>query len=397
VTPRPHVLFVDDEPRILGGLRRMLRSRRDRWDMSFVDNGEAALAVLRAQPCDVIVSDFRMPGMNGAQLLELVRRDHPGTARVILSGQTNENSMLSIMVLAHEFLTKPSTPELLVATVDRLISVRPASRGTGPQPAVVGFESLPSAPHTLIELVAALDADDASAQSIGSIIEQDPATTAKVLHLVNSSAYSKGRTISNVGQAVALLGMHTVRGLVLMHDLVLVFDETGALPVDWINRLTGHSIETSHLCRLLAAGSDWASHAFTAGLLHEVGQLALASSQPAAFAGALASWPETGLRLSAAEVAAIGISHLQVGADLLNFWGLPGPVIEAAAAHELPDDLSGPLDVSSAVSLAHRIVESELGPVCGADPDPAPVDESHLDAAATDAISRWRRQQAHRR
>ena len=122
VTARPHVLFVDDEPMILGGLRRMLRTSRDRWDMSFVDGGEAALAVLRERPCDVIVSDFRMPGMNGAQLLELVRRDHPGTARVILSGQTHEDSMLSIMVLAHEFLTKPSTPEQLVD--DR----RPADR-----------------------------------------------------------------------------------------------------------------------------------------------------------------------------------------------------------------------------------------------------------------------------
>jgi HD-like signal output (HDOD) protein/ActR/RegA family two-component response regulator len=397
VTARPHVLFVDDEPMILGALRRMLRTSRDRWDMSFVDGGEAALAVLRDRPCDVIVSDFRMPGMNGAQLLELVRRDHPGTARVILSGQTHEDSMLSLMVLAHEILTKPSTREQLVATVDRLIDVRPAARGTGPEPAVVSFESLPSPPNALIELVAALDSDEASAQSIGSIIEQDPATAAKVLHLVNSSAYSKGRTVSNVGQAVALLGMHAVRGLVLMHDLVHVFDVTGALPVDWINRLTTHSIETSHVCRLLAAGADWEGQAFTAGLLHEVGQLALASSQPPAFAGAVSTWAESGLPLADAEVAAIGLSHVRVGADLLNFWGLPATVVEAAAAHDLPGDPRTGLDVSSAVALAHRIVEAELGPVCGASRDSPPVDESQLDAAAADAVSRWRRQQGYRR
>jgi HD-like signal output (HDOD) protein/CheY-like chemotaxis protein len=394
---RPHVLFVDDEPMILGGLRRMLRSSRDRWDMSFVDSGEAALAVLRERPCDVLVSDFRMPGMNGARLLELVRRDHPGTARVILSGQTDEDSTLSIMMLAHEFLTKPSTPEQLVAMVDRLITVRAASHGSGPEPALVNFESLPSPPNALIELVAALDRDDASAQSVGSIIEQDPATAAKVLHLVNSSAYSKGRTISNVSQAVALLGMHAVRGLVLMHDLVHVFDVTGGLPADWIDRLTTHSIETSHVCRLLASGTDLENQAFTAGLLHEVGQLALASSQPAAFAGAVASWQESGVALSAAEHAAVGISHVQVGADLLNFWGLPAPVVAAAAAHELPGDPSARLDVPAAVSLAHRIVESELGPVCGAGPDTPPADESRLDAAVADAVSQWRRQQAHRR
>jgi HD-like signal output (HDOD) protein/ActR/RegA family two-component response regulator len=404
VIPRPHVVFVDDEPLILGALRRMLRTNRDLWDMSFVDSGEAALALIRDRPCDVIVSDFRMPGMNGAQLLEHVRREHPGTARVILSGQTNEDSMLSIMVLAHEFLTKPSTPEQLLATVDRLISVRPSSRGAGPLPAVVDFESLPSAPHVLVELVAALDAEDACAQSISSIIEQDPATAAKVLHLVNSSAYTTGRAVSNVGQAVALLGMETVRGLVLMHDLVHVFDVTGALPLDWIDRLTEHSIEASHLCRLLAADTDWESHAFTAGLLHEVGQLALASSQPSAFAEAVTLWlgsagdqADDPLPLSAAEAVSIGISHVQVGADLLNFWGLPAVVVQAAAAHDGIGDPTHRLDVSSAVSLAHLIVESELGPVCGRNRVASPVDESRLDAAATDAVSRWRRQLSRRR
>jgi HD-like signal output (HDOD) protein len=261
----------------------------------------------------------------------------------------------------------------------------------------VRFESLPSPPNALIELVAALDCDDASAQSVGSIIEQDPATAAKVLHLVNSSAYSKGRTISNVGQAVALLGMPAVRGLVLMHDLVHVFDVTGGLPADWIDRLTTHSIETSHVCRLLTSGTGLENQAFTAGLLHEVGQLALASSQPAAFAGAVASWQESGVALSAAEDAAIGISHVRVGADLLNFWGLPAPVVAAAGAHDLPGDPSIRLDVCTAVSLAHLIVESELGPVCGAGHDAPPADESRLDAATADAVSQWRRQQARRR
>jgi HD-like signal output (HDOD) protein len=181
-----------------------------------------------------------------------------------------------------------------------------------------------------------------------------------------------------------------------MHDLVHVFDGTGALSVDWINRLTEHSIETSHVCRLLASGTGWESHAFTAGLLHEVGQLALASSQPSAFAATLAQWQESGLSLADAEIASAGVSHVQIGADLLNFWGLPAEVIEAAAAHEGSGEPPTRLDVSSAVSLAHLIVESELGPVCGPDRDPSPVDESLLSAAAADGVSQWRRRQQSR-
>lgn len=401
VTERPHILFVDDEPRILSGLRRMLRTYRDRWDMSFAEGSEIALETLRERPCDVIVSDYRMPGMNGAQLLERVRLEYPGTARVILSGQTNEDNLLSIMVLAHEFLTKPSSPEQVVATVERLIDVR-TSTGTGPRPDRADVQSLPSPPHTLIELTQALDSDDASAHSVGSIIEQDPAATAKVLQLVNSSAYTVGRKVSDVGQAVALLGLHTVRGLVLMHDLIRTFDVAGGLSAEWMEGLTVHSVETSRLCRMFAKGTSWESNAFTAGLLHEVGQLVIASMRPVEFGRALASWREIETEsaepafLCVTESAIIGFSHIDAGASLLRFWGLPDPVIKAVAGHAATERPGAVVDAASAVALAHLVVEAELGPVCG----PAgaiPLDEDQLDEQAREAVTRWRREQSRRR
>ncbi|GGQ73150.1 HDOD domain-containing protein [Couchioplanes azureus] len=389
---RPHVLFVDDEPRILGGLRRMLRTHRDRWDMSFAEGGEAALAALRERPCDVIVSDYRMPGMNGAQLLERVRTEYPGTARVILSGQTNEDNLLSIMVLAHEFLTKPSSPEQLVATVERLIDVR--TGGPGADRAVL--QSLPSPPDTLVRLIEALDGDEASAQAVGSVIEEDPAATAKVLQLVNSSAYTVGRKVSNVGQAVSLLGLPTVRGLICMHDLIRTFDVSGEIPVEWIEALTLHSVETSRLCRLLAEGTEWENNAFTAGLLHEVGQLVLASLQPEAFARALWQWrdpdpePEPTF-LCAVESAVLGSTHVDAGAGLLRFWGLPDAVIEAVAGHATTAQPEAATDACRTVVLAHLVVEADLAPVCGL-AGPVALDESRLDPHSREAITRWRRQ-----
>jgi HD-like signal output (HDOD) protein/FixJ family two-component response regulator len=401
VGQRPHILFVDDEPRILGGLRRMLRSHREHWDMSFAEGAEAALATLRERPCDVIVSDYRMPGMNGAQLLERVRLDYPATARVILSGQTSEDSVLSIMVLAHDFLTKPSSPEQLVATVERLIDVR-APDGTGRRPDRADVQSLPSPPHTLAELIAALERDDVSAGSVGRVIEQDPAATAKVLQLVNSSAYTVGRKISDVGQAVALLGLPTVRGLVLVHDLIRTFDVAGDLPPEWLNRLTLHSVETSRLCRMFAHGTDWESHAFTAGLLHEVGQLILASMRPQEFARALTLWRESDTEpvdsafLCVMESAVIGFSHIDAGTDLLRFWGLPQPVIEAVAGHATTAPPTVVTDAPSAVVLGHLVVEAELGAVCG----PAgsqPLDESQFDKQVGEVIIRWRQERSRRR
>ena len=91
---KSRVLFVDDETAVLDGLRRMLRDLRGEWDMTFADSGEKALELMRDKPFDVVVSDMRMPGMDGATLLSEVRRRQPGAVRIILSGYAETESVL---------------------------------------------------------------------------------------------------------------------------------------------------------------------------------------------------------------------------------------------------------------------------------------------------------------
>jgi HD-like signal output (HDOD) protein len=392
LTRRPHILFVDDETRILGGLRRMLRAHRDRWDMAFAESGEDALAIMRSTPCDVIVSDYRMPGMDGVELLQHVRDDYPGTARVILSGQTNEDSLLKSFVLAHVFLNKPSGEDEIVETIERLIEVRETAADEEVRRDVAFIESLPSPPNTLYEMIEALDSEDASARSVAEVVEKDPAAAAKVLHLVNSSAYALGRHVGNIAQAVALLGLNTVRGLVLMHDLIRTFDAVGSVPAEWIERTTVHSVETSRLARQFAAGTPWEHDAFTAGLLHDVGQLVLASSRPVAWAEVIETWQRDDGSLSAAELAAFGVSHIDIGTHLLGLWGLPDQVIEAVSGHATTERLTAVTDISTAVALARAVVEAELGPVCGGSDILGALDEQELAAPVQGSINRWRRE-----
>ena len=85
LTRKPSVVFVDDDQRILDGLRRSLRTRRQEWDLHFCTSGRQALQQLADAPCDVVVSDMRMPGMDGAELLSHVSRVAPGALRVLLS------------------------------------------------------------------------------------------------------------------------------------------------------------------------------------------------------------------------------------------------------------------------------------------------------------------------
>ncbi len=108
------LLFVDDEAMILDGLRRALHGMRGEWEMHFVDSAAAALQALDKQAYDAIVTDMRMPLMDGAQLLEAVKQRHPEMIRMVLSGQSSRAAVLRSISPAHQFLSKPCDPKELV-------------------------------------------------------------------------------------------------------------------------------------------------------------------------------------------------------------------------------------------------------------------------------------------
>ena len=120
------ILFVDDEPRILDGIRRMLHSRRREWSLHFAVSGHEALEQLAALPFDVIVSDMRMPGMDGATLLGIVQQRLPNVFRIVLSGYAEPDDWALALPVAHQLLTKPCDLHTLQAAIDRA-----GSQGTG--------------------------------------------------------------------------------------------------------------------------------------------------------------------------------------------------------------------------------------------------------------------------
>src|ERR1041384_4112117 len=112
---RKRILFVDDEPRVLEGLKRMLYSLRKQWQMVFVSNGRDALRLLAESEFDVLITDMRMPEMTGPELLAQVIKEFPPVGRIVLSGTTDSETNLSSVSLAHQYLTKPCDAKLLRA------------------------------------------------------------------------------------------------------------------------------------------------------------------------------------------------------------------------------------------------------------------------------------------
>src|SRR5688572_11732434 len=116
-----NILFVDDDLLIQAAHKRLFRRFSNQWRMKFVTNAADALACLADEPYHVVVTDIRMPDMDGPELLDQVRDLHPSVIRIILSGQTSQASALRTIGPAHQYLAKPCDPNRLYQIVQRTI------------------------------------------------------------------------------------------------------------------------------------------------------------------------------------------------------------------------------------------------------------------------------------
>jgi CheY-like chemotaxis protein len=205
------ILFVDDEPKVLAWLERMLRSMRHEWEMEFAKSGPEALEALAARPFDVVVSDMRMPGMNGTQLLAEVMQRHPQVVRIILSGNADHETGMKSVGPAHQFLTKPCDVEVVKTTVGRACALRDLLADERLRLLVSQMQSLPSLPSLYEELVRELQLPNASLKRVGEIISKDVGMTAKILQMVNSAFFGLRREVSSIGRALTLLGLENVK------------------------------------------------------------------------------------------------------------------------------------------------------------------------------------------
>ncbi len=334
------VLFVDDQPNVLAGLRRMLRGLRNEWQMEFAESGEEALALMAESPFDVVVSDMRMPGMDGSQLLTETMKRYPGTVRIILSGQADQVSILKAVTPAHQYLSKPCDAETLRATVARACSLRNTLSQKSLIRLVSRVTTLPSLPHVYTKLLEELQSEDASVQGVAELIAQDVGMTAKLMQMVNSSFFGIPRRVESPTHAAALLGLNVLKPLVLSAGIFSQFHADG-LPGYSVDALMEHSLAVSRLAQQIAKShsdnKELAEDALLAGLLHDVGQLLLVANLPEQYGKTLALAREKNdVSLCDAEFECLGASHADVGAYLLGLWGLPDSIVEVVAFHHQP-------------------------------------------------------------
>ena len=338
-THRPKVMFVDDEQAILLALRRALSDQRTKWEMSFAQSGEAALTMMAAQPFDVLLTDMRMPGMSGLQLLDTVRDRYPGVIRLVLTGQASETVSLSATLSAHQFLVKPCSSEVICSTIERALRLRYSLLNPHLIQLVTSLHSLPGCPALFDRINGELAKPEVSLKVIGDLVAGDAAMAARLLQLVNSSFFALSQPIVDISRAVVLLGLSVLKALLLTTHAFQTTPLARLYPKE-VDNLLAHSKQVATLAREVARSlknspKGLVESSFTAGLLHDLGRLVLLQVK-GYHVGVLTAEIDESVRFVREREFLGGPTHCDVGAYLLSVWGLPNPIIEAVNWHHHP-------------------------------------------------------------
>jgi CheY-like chemotaxis protein/HD-like signal output (HDOD) protein len=342
----PRALFVDDEPRVLDGLRRSLRAKRGEWEMVFAEGGAEALALLEQAPYDVLVSDMRMPGMDGAELLTQVSQRHPQVARVVLSGHIEPAAAIQVAVAGHRFLTKPSDVQSLISVIEQLLVRTSRSHQSEARRIAGGVRSIPPLAEHTGEIVGLL-APDANLAYAVSTATHDIGLTAKLLQLSTSRFFGERPRNSSVESIVNAMGVPMVQAVAgAGHLLTSPGVRDPAIERD-LKTTWRHAVATACLVESVASPAN-RPHAQAAALLQDVGRLICLSLADS----------DRGSRIDLDAATRDGVPFRDVGVELLHLWGLPVPIVAAVSQRDTPQrpDASG-LGVAGAVRTAHLLIQ----------------------------------------
>ena len=348
------VLFVDDEPRILEGIENLMFDLLDDWDMEFATSGPEALLLLdEEETFDVLVTDMRMPGMDGAELLERVKAAHPEVVRLVLSGHSELSAARRALPIAHQYLSKPCEPDTLTRVLTRAANLNDLITNRDIRSMIGDITKLPARPLVYTQLKSLLNTEDWSLADVAGIVEQDLAISTKILQVGNTAFFSRGgRACNDVREVVARIGAKYVSELVLSFETRNAFPDCPGIDLDALHR---EALDVATLAKQIGTGPGM-EDVFLAGLVHDIGRLVLAANRKKDYEALTKSGVGEGAELVGAEMKHFGTSHAEAGAYFVGLWGMSYDVIEAVGHHHRPDRLcQDSLGVPGAVFLADQL------------------------------------------
>jgi HD-like signal output (HDOD) protein len=359
------IYIVDDQLAVLETAVLILRGMDVHWEVSGFSDPFEALAAVKAKAPDLILSDQLMPGMQGSQLLEEVRKIAPLVIRVIMSGFVSL-SKLTLITSAHQYMAKPFDIVRLRDLVQRSFAAQERIINTGLQTVATSLRSIPSLPQVHQSLLAEMEDDRTGSSAIARMIAEDPGLSIKVLQLANSPLFGQGYLISNPSDAVMCLGTEMIAAIVLSQSLFRHYETLSHADVD-VPRIWSHSWETAalaqHLCRQKGLQRRKAEEAFLAALLHEAGRLILVDNFAEQYGVACRAARLAKSPLAPRLLETFQSTPAQLTAYLMELWGMPAEVVTALSFLDNPQQEPGAaFCLTSALYIADHIAARKVPP-----------------------------------
>jgi HD-like signal output (HDOD) protein len=357
--------IVDDQVSVLVSAALILRTINRDWEVRQFTDPREALAAVKDRAPDLVLSDERMPDMAGSQLLENVRAISPTTVRVIMSGCVPLDH-LKVITSAHQFLAKPFEVARLRELVKRSLAARDRLVDPGLQKVLAALRSLPSLPQVHQALLRELKDDRTATTAIARLVAEDPGLSSKVLHLANSPLFGRGCLVSSPVDAVRCLGTEFLAAIVLSQSLFRRYETLKRPELD-PPRVWSHcwaaALLAKHFCREQRLAAAAGEAALLAGLLHEIGRFVLLDNFPDQFRAAYRRAGRSASPLATCLKEELQASPAQIGACLLELWGLPDTIVAAVEAVDTPAaDPADGFTVNSALYIADHIAHERFPP-----------------------------------
>jgi HD-like signal output (HDOD) protein len=360
----PTILFVDDEPGILKALRRLCMD--EDWNLLFAASGAEGLEILAEEEVDLIVSDVRMPEMDGVEFLAQAMRLYPATVRIFLSGYSDRGPVAEALAQgsAQQILAKPwdenELKEVIFAALRQ--SRQQKQKSATLQTLINGLPHLPALPESYHTVSKALtEQGEFSIELIEQLAQNDATLTTTLLHWANSALFGQRGKVDSVQRAILLLGTDIVESLFLSKAIDAAIGTKARLVSEFDNQeFQQHSVACALIARWLANfhfpnDAKLADRAFTAALLHDIGVFVAAGLFPAEFVQALKLASQERLLLAEAEQQLLQMGHPELGAILAEWWTLPDFIVNAIRWHLEPQLATADVEIVELVYLANLL------------------------------------------
>jgi putative nucleotidyltransferase with HDIG domain len=360
---------------------------------SALDASEA-MAQMDRDPFEVVLAEENLLFGTGLELLDIIWERQPATLRFLHSSKPSQDLAMKCVWNSHRLFTDTVTAEAVKDAIERAFEVETWLANEKTRKLVTRLRTFPILPTLYFKLLKELSSAEGSIDTLAALIEQDLAISTKIIQVVNSSLYGVQRQISDLKEAVQLLGFEPVKSLVLAIQVVASEDKVKPL-YETIGDVWHHSLTVAALARQLATQVDpsdsaLANEAYTAGLLHDLGKLVLESNLGEPYLAALLQAKKRRIPAVLAESEFLGATHAETGAHLAALWGLPKRVVQAIASHHAPaavkETAFSPL---SAVHIANAL-ENEQSPT-GAQIMAGSLDQSYVARLGVlNLVEHWR-------